>query len=200
MDLISLLRWMNLDLPGIPLVPRHETRLETDRLVLREIREADFDALYRLQSDPEVKRYELTQPSTGRETQKSIRRSLRDRTGRTRWRYEIAVALRDDDRLIGNLDLVRIGWSGKTAHLGFMLDRSYWGQGYATEAAAAAVDYAFRHLGVKRVIAQCHPDNIGSWRVMEKLGMRRMKGGTKLRLGSGEWFRSVMYEVRDTQS
>jgi RimJ/RimL family protein N-acetyltransferase len=174
--------------------------LETERLILREVRESDFDALYRLQSDPEIKRYELSKPSTKSETHKFIRRCLRDRTGRARWRYELAVALPETDLLIGNLDLARIGWGGRTAHVGFMVDRAHWGQGYATEAGSAAVEYAFRHLGVQRVIAQCHPNNVGSWRVMEKMGMRRIKARTRLRLGSGEWFSSIMYEIRNDPS
>ena len=49
---------------------------------------------------------------------------------------------------------------------------SAWGKGYGSEAAAAVIAYGLSVLGLDRIIAICFPENIGSWRVMEKAGMR----------------------------
>ena len=59
------------------------------------------------------------------------------------------------------------------AEIGYVIDPEHAGQGYATEAARAALRICFEHLGVRRVTAGCFVDNEQSWRIMEKLGMRR---------------------------
>jgi len=51
------------------------------------------------------------------------------------------------------------------------MNRSYWGQGYATEAAAELVRYGFEQAGLRRIFAECHPDNLASARVLEKIGL-----------------------------
>ncbi|GAA1791901.1 GNAT family N-acetyltransferase [Agromyces lapidis] len=65
------------------------------------------------------------------------------------------------------------------AGLGYGVDPAYAGRGYATDIARALLDLAFGELGVHRVTAGCYADNIGSWRVMEKLGMRREQHGVR---------------------
>lgn len=61
--------------------------------------------------------------------------------------------------------------------LGYLVDPAYAGRGVATVVAAAMLDAAFGDLGLRRVTAGCFADNVGSWRVMEKLGMRREQHG-----------------------
>jgi RimJ/RimL family protein N-acetyltransferase len=65
--------------------------------------------------------------------------------------------------------------------LGYRLRRSAWGKGYATEVSRALIDKAFRELGASRVFASAMAVNSASWRVMEKVGMRRV------RTFHGEW-------------
>jgi len=57
--------------------------------------------------------------------------------------------------------------------MGWVFHRAYHGHGYATEAAGALLQYSFAALHLHRIIATCQPENVASWRVMEKLGMRR---------------------------
>ncbi len=59
------------------------------------------------------------------------------------------------------------------AELGYVFDPAHSGQGYATEASAAVLDLAFGPLGLRRVTALCFADNTSSWRLLERLGMRR---------------------------
>ncbi|KRC58660.1 GCN5 family acetyltransferase [Agromyces sp. Root81] len=70
-------------------------------------------------------------------------------------------------------------WRRSEAGLGYVLDPAHAGNGYATEIARALLDLAFGELGVHRVTAGCFADNIASWRVMEKLGMRREGHGVR---------------------
>ena len=70
-----------------------------------------------------------------------------------------------------------IGWCGLNnidgeIDLGYRFFRSAWGQGFATEAARACIEYGFGTLRLSRIIARALPENIASWKVLEKVGMR----------------------------
>ena len=68
---------------------------------------------------------------------------------------------------------------GARGSLGYLLDPAHHGRGYATEMVRAALDLAFGDLGLRRVTAGCFADNVASWRVMEKVGMRREQHGIR---------------------
>lgn len=70
-------------------------------------------------------------------------------------------------------------WRKAEAGIGYMIDPAHAGRGYATEIASALLSLAFEELGVHRVTAGCFADNVASWRVMEKLGMRREQHGIR---------------------
>lgn len=82
-----------------------------------------------------------------------------------------AVALAASDELIGVMGL-RLVPADRSAELGYWLGRPFWGQGYATEAARAAVGHAFGKLHLNRVFATCMVKNPASRRVLEKIGLR----------------------------
>ena len=62
---------------------------------------------------------------------------------------------------------------GNTGELGWIVNKRYWGRGFAAEAARALVDHFSTHFAVNHFIAHCDADNVASWRIMEKLGMER---------------------------
>ncbi len=83
-----------------------------------------------------------------------------------------------------------------TAEIGWVLDPAYTGRGFATEAAAELLRLAFEGLGVRRVVAQCFADNTPSWRLMERLGMRRESSTRAATLHrSGRWLDAVGYGI-----
>ena len=84
------------------------------------------------------------------------------------------------------------------AEIGYVFDPAYAGQGYATEAGRSC-SHRVRGVGVRRVIAQCFADNVPSWRLMERLGMRREQHTVKATLHrSGEWLDGMMYALLAT--
>lgn len=102
----------------------------------------------------------------------------------------------DDHAVIAVLDGVLIGtgslevrdgmgqsdgdaWRGSEGLLGYLIDPAHAGQGHATTIAGALLGLAFDELGLHRVTAGCFADNVASWRVMEKLGMRREQHGVR---------------------
>lgn len=157
--------------------------LKTARLALRKPRPGDLNAFVAMFSDPEVTRY-LGDGST--RSPERVERGLRnallcwDRLG-----FGPFTVLRDD-LVIGDCMLYPIARSGSDAtdfaargpeiELGYRFARDAWGQGFATEAARAALSWAMSETGpaLARLIAVTHPANTPSQRVLEKLGMRRI--------------------------
>jgi RimJ/RimL family protein N-acetyltransferase len=144
--------------------------LETERLTLRVFRPEDLDAYAEMCADPEVMRYindgkTLSREETWRDMAVTLGHwQLRD--------YGLwAVEERTTHNLIG-----RIGhWNPEgwpSFELGWMLGRRYWGYGFATEGARAALQHAFSVLNVPHVISLIYPDNTPSIRLAEKLGER----------------------------
>lgn len=138
-----------------------EVYMETERLLLRKFKPDDWQGLYEYLSSEEVVKYEpygvFTQEAC---KQEAINRSDNDAF----W----AVCLKKSNKLIGNVYLERQDYD--TWELGYVF---YQGKGYATEAARALVDYVFKNKNARRVIAMCNPLNESSWKLLERLGMRR---------------------------
>ena len=137
--------------------------LETERLILRPFRETDLQDLYEYLSDEQTVRYEPYKPMTLAETQDNLR-----------WRMDtgamIAVEHREDHKLIGNLYFAKGDF--QTAELGYVFNRRFWGRGYASESCRALINQAFAE-GTHRIIAECDPENVNSWRLLEALGFTR---------------------------
>ena len=86
------------------------------------------------------------------------------------------------------------------AELGWVLDPAHTGHGYATEAVRELIRHCFQDLGVRRVTASCFLDNDTSWRLMERVGMRRELHAVRESLHrSGRWLDTVGYAVLDEE-
>src|SRR5262245_4063168 len=142
--------------------------LETDRLTLRMLRESDLDAYAEMCADPEVMRYigdgqPLSRPMAWRKLAMVVGHwTLR---GYGLW----AAEERSSGILVGYVGFWNPeGWPG--FELGWTLRRSFWGRGYATEGARAALQYAFIEMGRPQVISLIQPENAASIRVAQRLG------------------------------
>ncbi|MBC7816899.1 MAG: GNAT family N-acetyltransferase [Planctomycetaceae bacterium] len=147
--------------------------LRTDRLVLREWRDEDLEPFAALNSDPEVMRF-LTKLMSRVESDhrvEQIREHFRDH-GFGKW----AVEVRDAARFIGFVGIERASFEAPftpSVEIGWRLAREAWGQGFATEAARAAITFGFEKRGLNEIVSFTVPDNAPSRRVMERLGMTR---------------------------
>ena len=151
--------------------------LETERLILRMFREADFEAHALICSEPEVMRFlGEGRPLDRFEAWRSMAMILGhwQLRGYGPW----AVEERSSGKYIGRIGFFYPeGWPG--FELGWVLGREYWGQGYASEGARRALDYAFAEMGRDHVISLIHPDNSPSIKVAERLG-EKIEGQTEL--------------------
>ncbi len=171
-----------------------DVTLETSRLILREYATGDFAAVHVYASDPEVTRWTVFGPNTEDDTRSFLQQARAFRAERPRRIFDLAVTLSDDGRLIGGCGLRRTDVAGE-AFIGYVLRRDAWGRGYATEAARTLLTFGFEGLGLRRIFADCHPTNAASWRVMEKLGMRREGHFREAKLVKGEWWDTYVYAM-----
>ncbi|MEO0899858.1 MAG: GNAT family N-acetyltransferase [Bacteroidota bacterium] len=151
--------------------------VETSRFILREFRMEDAAGFLSLESDPEVLRYIGTPPVTDikkiQEIISHVRQQYQD-NGIGRW----VIVNKENEEIVGwtGLKLEKEIRPEKPYYdLGYRLKRKYWGQGIATETALVSLDYGFKQLGLTEIFAGAHVDNIGSNRVLNKLGMELLE-------------------------
>jgi len=159
--------------------------VETERLTLRGFREADVDGLFTLAQDPLIAEYLTYNNAPLREAcwrQVALWMGHWVLRGFGLW----AVEERSSGTLIGRIGIWRPeGWPG--TEVGWLLGRAYWGQGYATEAAMASLDWGFTHLDVPELVSVIRPDNAPSIAVAERIG-ERYRGEVPFRGGTtGLW-------------
>jgi RimJ/RimL family protein N-acetyltransferase len=148
------------------------TVLQTDRLVLRLMTEADIDFLAGMLGDPVVMEH-YPKPRDRDEAQGWFGRVLAsyERAGHGFW----LTSLRDTGEPVGQIGLLPQDIDGqREVEVAYMLARPFWGRGFALEAALACRDHAFRVLQVPRVVSMIRPMNARSLRVAASLGMARV--------------------------
>jgi ribosomal-protein-alanine N-acetyltransferase len=147
-------------------------QLTTDRLILREIVEEDWNAVLAYQSDPLYLRYYAWTQRTEADVREFIGWFLANQQQQPRTRFQLAVVLKAEERLIGNCGVRINDVDLREGNIGYELDSRYWGHGYATEAAREIVRFGFEELRLHRIWSWCVAENAGSARVLEKVGMR----------------------------
>lgn len=143
--------------------------LTTQNLTLRAFSEQDAEAMYHILSGQDVLRYfPTTQPPTLPQVQKMIDRLLKhwEKHGYGLW----AVELRETGDLVGRCGLQYIPETDEI-EIDFILGRQFWGQGFATEAGKASLQFGFEELNLTSIVGIVHVDNLASQRVLQKLGM-----------------------------
>lgn len=169
--------------------------METERLILRPFEVTDNSDLYEYLGDEVVVRYEPYSTFSWEEC-------ITEAECRSRNDSFYAVVLKETGKVIGNIYFNRVHPEHiDTYELGYVFNRHYGGKGYATEGASKIVDYAFNVLGAHRIVAHCNTENTPSWRLLERLGMRRE--ATRVRNmffdrdehGQPMWFDSHQYAI-----
>ncbi len=157
----------------------------TDRLFLRELKSDDFDFLYDLFRNPEVMKY-YPYLRNREQTSEWLQFNL-DHT--QKYGYGKWIIVKKENLMpIGHTGIVMIDVDGvPELELGYFLDSSCWGLGYATESAKAALKIAFTKLKNPRVVSTINPLNLPSIAVAERLGMQREKTGCRARAGGSSW-------------
>lgn len=143
--------------------------IETGRLVLRRFTTDDLEAFYQLGSRPEIIRYAQATPLASREQALEFMRAAPFRDYATYGYGRFACVWKATGEVIGFSGVKYVPEIGET-ELGYRFLPEYWGLGLATEAGEASIGFARTTLGLVRLVAMVHPDNVASARVVAKLG------------------------------
>lgn len=136
---------------------------ETKRLILRRFQKKDLPDLFEYLSDRETLEYEPYRPLTLEEAKENLE-----------WRIGtdemIAIERKDSHKMIGNIYMGKRDF--EALEMGYVLNKNYWGCGYAAESCKALIKQAFSN-GIHRIYAECDPRNRNSWKLLEALGFWR---------------------------
>ena len=144
-------------------------RIETERLILRELAPGDLPRLIEIRSAPEVYQYlgglKMQNPESIKKRMKVYIDS-----------YDIYGF--GAGAMIWKKTGEMFGWSGlmkledlDEVEVGYGMTKEFWRKGIGLECASAWLDFGFKKIGLERIVALAVPENVGSWRIMEKLGM-----------------------------
>lgn len=155
-------------LPYTPQLP-----VRTERLVLREFRQTDFDALLPFHSDPDNVLYVPFEARTPEQMQVALDKKIAGTTLTGPGDHLDLAAVLHDGTLVGDLVVMLHAIEHGTVEVGWIFDPAHGGRGYATEAVRAMLDLVFGDLGARRVVASVEARNGASIRLCERVGMRQ---------------------------
>lgn len=144
--------------------------LETERLILRKVTLEDVEDMYYYGTNEDVSKYVTWKThKTLSDTREYIEFILSQYENKkiAPW----GIEYKENGKFIGTIDFVSWQLKHKIAEIGYVISQDYWGKGIAPEAANEVIKFGFNNMDLVRIQARCDVENIGSARVMEKVGM-----------------------------
>lgn len=173
--------------------------LYTERLIIRPFLKSDYKDLHEYLSRKETYNFERGEPISLKTAQKYA-------SDWSKGKNFFAAILKANNKLIGQVSFFpERPPEFKTWQIGYIFHPDYQNKGYATEATQAVIKYAFKELEAHRIVAHCSPENIPSWKVLEKCGMRKEGIAKKDFLlrndekGNPIWLDSYDYAILDEE-
>jgi [ribosomal protein S5]-alanine N-acetyltransferase len=173
--------------------------LETDRLLIREVRASDADDFLRYRQQEDYWRHVPIEPPTADSIAAMVNGWIENQDQNPRTIYFLAVTDKRSDQLVGDAGLYVRSIRSRQGEIGWGVVSSHTGQGLATEIGEALLRLAFDTLSLHRVFAQCRIENQASRRIMVKLGMREEGVFRENVLARGEWWSSVQSSILSTE-
>lgn len=170
--------------------------IETQRLRLRPFTRGDVDAVFDYRGRDDVARY-LFDTALSRD---ECAQAVQQRIVQTGWTEEgdkivLAAELIETAQVIGEMSLIWRSVEARQAEVGWIFHPAHQGRGYATEAARGLFSLGFEAADMHRIFARCDARNASSWRLMERLGMRREAHFREHGIFKGEWDEEFVYAV-----
>ena len=174
-------------------------RIITDRLVLREFVADDSPNVLAYQRDPRYLRFYSWTDRAESDARNFVQMFLDWQTQQPRRRFQLAITLPASGQLMGNCGIRPKPENDWEADIGYELSPEHWGQGYATEAALAMVEFGFRELEMHRVSSWCIADNAASARVLERVGLQLEGRLRQNEYFKGRWWDTLLYGLLESE-
>ena len=174
------------------------TVIETERLMLRRLRDDDIETLATHRNLPEVAWMQLWEDYTVEEARELVHDCKVTEPFTAGGWFQFGVALKTTDELVGDLYL-KLDEAGKQAEIGYSFDPKFQGRGLATEAVRGLLHHAFTERGLHRVWGVTDPRNTPSIKLMKRLGMRQEAHSKKDLWFKGAWADDVVFAVLEQE-
>ena len=174
--------------------------METERLVLRPFEEGDFDALYEIHADEANARWLYNEARSRGEAADLLGRKIAGAVIRAEGDWLSAAAVdKEAGTVVADVSLLWASELHRQGEIGFIVHPAHHGRGYATEAAEPLLAFAFETMKLHRVYGRLEPRNVGSGRVLEKLGMRPEAHLVENEWVKGEWQSEAIYALLESE-
>ena len=147
--------------------------LETPRLILREMQLADFPYIHAYASDEENGKYMPWGPNNENDTRAFLTRKFKEQASSPRKTFDFGVIDKTTGQFMGACGFMVKSYESQVGFIGYVLKKTYHGRGFATEFSKALLQFGFDELKMHRIEATCDSENIGSFKVMQKIGMQQ---------------------------
>lgn len=173
---------------------RPDYPIKTERLTLRPFQKTDIEDVHAYRCLPEVSRFLYDAPLDRAGTAEKLAKwAPMDELTEQGQLLVLAVVL--DGTVIGEVDIKWLSEEHRQGELGYIFNPRFHGKGYAREASEVMLEIGFEDLGLHRMIAECDARNEPSWRLMERLGMRREAHYRENEFFKGEWADCLVYAM-----
>ncbi|MFY0762251.1 GNAT family protein [Metabacillus dongyingensis] len=173
--------------------------LKSERVVLREIEEKDWIDVHKYASQEKVCQYQPWGPNSEKESKAYVKQIIVDAKREPRSQFVFAIIVKGNGRMIGAGEFNIRDYSNKVGEIGYIVNPDYWGMGFATEVANLLIEFGFKEFNLHRIYATCDPRNMGSSKVLEKVGMTkegRIREDILLKDG---WRDSLLYSILEQE-
>ena len=169
----------------------------TERLIIRENRWENLEELHRLLSGPEMYFVNDIATKTKEESEENLRVSTTEALKEPREKYFLAIEEKESGAFVGQIGFTVIENSsaGHLSELGYFMLKDFWGKGYATEAAAGVIEFAFKETNCHKMLIGCNAENHASEGVMKRLGAKKEAHHVSHQYLDGHWCDRVVYAM-----
>ncbi|PFV48949.1 GNAT family N-acetyltransferase [Bacillus cereus] len=166
--------------------------IKAERLLIRKFEFKDWEAVHEYTSDSDVMKYIPEGFFTEEDTRNFVNKNMGENA------KNFPVILIGENILIGHIVFHKY-FGEHTYEIGWVFNPKYFNKGYASEAAQATLKYGFKEMKLHRIIATCQPENTPSYRVIEKIGMRREGYFKKCIPHGNEWWDEYYYAILEEE-
>ena len=171
----------------------------TERLILREFKEDDWNKIYSYLSDCEVQKYMIQDVASLDQTKSYAQMFLKHMHEEPRKYVRFAVLLKEDSQLIGECGINMPNVQHYEGEIVYRFAKAYWRKGYASEVVKRMLSFGFEELKLHRIEALCDVRNTASIRVLEKAGMTIEGCMREHRFVKEYWRNSVLYSMLEQE-
>ena len=168
--------------------------IKTNRLILREYREGDWESVHQYAQQEKILIYEDWGPNSEDQTKEFVRKAVEDSKQIQRKTFELGITLKNTKELIGGCSFRIKKDNINRGDFGYIINPLYWNKGFATEASEGLLAFMISNHGITQIEATCDVLNLASKRVLEKCGMKAKKEFTNAINSKGRIRTSFYFE------